>query len=116
MRVPEKIDVGHEQGTKNAVDKHAAAVQKRDMEVGYDGATVTRRNTDEPSVEGVNDGDFYCSAEDFPCSEGVYVCLYSSFRGYKTLCVAESKSDILAYYDQGYCGQCIKGFDVLLNK
>ena len=110
---PRRIDVGHKQ---SAIEdkKQATNQQRQEVEVNHDGATAASSgSTDEPNMEGVDDGDFYCSTEDFPCEGGVYICLYSTFRGYQTLCVPEAKSDILAYYDQSYCGECVGWRDAL---
>ena len=60
----------------------------------------------------------YCVAEDFPC-EGdsmVHICHYSSYQGYQTLCVHESKTDIIAYYKNDYCGPCAGGFASLFRR
>jgi hypothetical protein len=55
----------------------------------------------------------YCLSEDYPC-EGdeanmVYVCHYSSRKGYQTFCVPEADSDILRFYSHDYCGPCEGG-------
>ena len=68
------------------------------------------------------DEETYCLSSDFPCQSGgisesmVYICLYSSYGGYQTLCIPEDKSDILQYYDTSYCGQCVGGLKAILNK
>lgn len=71
----------------------------------------------EPSMEGMEEDEYYCSAEDFPCKgDGmVYICMYSSYKGYQTLCVAEAKSDILSYYEDSYCGKCKGGLSALFG-
>ena len=60
-----------------------------------------------------SDGHF-CVAEDYPCSEEdpskVYVCHYSARDGYKTFCVPEPDSDVLAFYPKDYCGPCVGGY------
>lgn len=74
--------------------------------------------TPEPSMEGFEEEEFYCSADEFPC-EGermVSICIYSSYNGYQTLCISESKSDVLSYYDNSYCGKCVGGLGALLAK
>lgn len=62
----------------------------------------------------------YCVSEDFPC-EGdeanmVYVCHYSSRKGYQTFCVPEADSDILRFYSHDYCGPCEGGQGVTWGK
>lgn len=62
----------------------------------------------------------YCVSEDFPC-EGdeanmVYVCHYSSRKGYQTFCVPEADSDILRFYAHDYCGPCEGGQGVTWGK
>ena len=39
----------------------------------------------------------------------VYVCHYSSRKGYQTFCVPEGDSDILRFYAHDYCGPCEGG-------
>jgi len=71
-----------------------------------------------PHLNGNDAEKPYCVAKDFPC-EGknmVYICHYSPYQGYETLCVHESKTDILAYYENDYCGHCEGGFGQLLHK
>ena len=78
-------------------------------------------NASEPGLDG-DDGEYYCVSEDFPCKGNghddnmVYICLYSSYRGYQTLCIPEVKSDILRYYDTSYCGPCVGGFKAFLDQ
>jgi hypothetical protein len=65
----------------------------------------------EPSSDG-KDGHF-CVSEDYPCGEQldrVYVCHYSARDGYKTFCVPEPDSDVLAFYPKDYCGPCVGGY------
>jgi hypothetical protein len=65
----------------------------------------------EPSVD-AKDGHF-CVSDDYPCgenSDSVYVCHYSARDGYKTFCVPEPDSDVLAFYPKDYCGPCIGGY------
>jgi hypothetical protein len=55
----------------------------------------------------------FCVSEDYPCGEDgthVNVCHYSARDGYKTFCVPEADSDVLAFYKKDYCGPCIRGF------
>jgi hypothetical protein len=71
----------------------------------------------EPSV---NDEDIpYCVSEDFPCevegSDAVFVCHYSTSRGYQTFCIPETDSDILRFYPNDYCGPCEGGYGALRN-
>ena len=79
-------------------------------------ANCQRRNLMEPVAEPDEDGDdgsFYCSAKDFPCEGGddmVYVCHYSTRKGYETFCVPEPDSEILRFYSNDYCGPCVGGF------
>jgi len=64
-----------------------------------------------PSADG-KDGHF-CVSEDYPCGEDgtrVNVCHYSARDGYKTFCVPEADSDVLAFYKKDYCGPCVRGF------
>lgn len=66
---------------------------------------------DKPSADG-KDGHF-CVSEDYPCGEDgtrVNVCHYSARDGYKTFCVPEADSDVLAFYKKDYCGPCVRGF------
>ena len=66
----------------------------------------------EPDMNG-DDGDGpYCLAEDFPCNGGdmVYVCHYSTRRGYQTFCMPEGDSDVLRFYSKDYCGPCVGGY------
>jgi len=55
----------------------------------------------------------FCVSEDYPCGgkkDHVHVCHYSARDGYKTFCVPESDSDVLAFYKKDYCGPCIGGY------
>ena len=55
----------------------------------------------------------FCVSEDYPCGEDgsrVNVCHYSARDGYKTFCVPEADSDVLAFYKKDYCGPCVRGF------
>lgn len=64
-----------------------------------------------PSADG-KDGHF-CVSEDYPCGEDndrVHVCHYSTRDGYKTFCVPEADSDVLAFYKKDYCGPCVGGY------
>merc|ERR1712176_340292 len=66
---------------------------------------------DKPNTDG-KDGHF-CVSEDYPCGEDgtrVNVCHYSARYGYKTFCVPEADSDVLAFYKKDYCGPCVRGF------
>lgn len=68
----------------------------------------------EPDENG-DDNPFYCSSNDFPCEGGngmVYVCHYSTRKGYETFCVPEPDSEILRFYSNDYCGPCVGGFGV----
>jgi hypothetical protein len=65
----------------------------------------------EPSTDG-KDGHF-CVSVDYPCGDKpdhVHVCHYSARDGYKTYCVPEPDSDVLAFYPKDYCGACIGGY------
>jgi hypothetical protein len=58
------------------------------------------------------DGHF-CVSVDYPCGENgdnVHVCHYSARDGYKTFCVPEPDSDVLAFYPKDYCGPCVGGY------
>jgi hypothetical protein len=70
----------------------------------------------EPSSDG-KDGHF-CVSEDYPCGEDgdrVFVCHYSARDGYKTFCVPEPDSDVLAFYPKDYCGPCVGGYGGKIN-
>eukprot|EP00797_Seminavis_robusta_P003158 Sro119_g057970.2 (380) ;mRNA; r:24511-25650 len=61
----------------------------------------------------------YCSSEDFPCSADsgmVFVCHFSSRRGFDTLCIHEQDSVILQYYVQDYCGPCLSPLDSMIHR
>lgn len=75
--------------------------------------TVLDGVVDEPSLEGEDaDGSPYCSSLDFPCGDGdmVYVCHYSSLKGYQTFCIPENDSDVVQFYHTDYCGPCVGGY------
>lgn len=68
-------------------------------------------SADKPSTDG-KEGHF-CVSEDYPCGDDgsrVNVCHYSARDGYKTFCVPEADSDVLAFYKKDYCGACVRGF------
>jgi len=68
-------------------------------------------SSSEPSFD-ASDGHF-CVSEDYPCGENndrVHVCHYSARDGYKTFCVPEADSDVLAFYKKDYCGPCVGGY------
>jgi hypothetical protein len=70
----------------------------------------------EPSAD-AKDGHF-CVSEDYPCGEDsdrVLVCHYSARDGYRTFCVPEADSDVLAFYPKDYCGACIGGYGGSVN-
>jgi hypothetical protein len=70
----------------------------------------------EPSADG-KDGHF-CVSEDYPCGDDgdrVFVCHYSARDGYKTFCVPEPDSDVLAFYPKDYCGPCVGGYGGSIN-
>jgi len=72
----------------------------------------SRTSTAASAVDGGDSS--YCTSDDFPCSKiqyekDVYVCHYSRSRGYQTLCIPESESNILSYYPRDYCGPCVGG-------
>jgi len=55
----------------------------------------------------------YCSSSDFPCGDDddtVYVCHYSSLKGYQTFCIPEVDSDVVQFYQTDYCGPCVGGY------
>jgi hypothetical protein len=67
-----------------------------------------------------NDEDTpYCVSEDFPCevegSDAVFVCHYSTRKGYQTFCIPETDSDILRFYRNDYCGPCEGGYGGFWN-
>ena len=116
--------------------KHTPAIQQSTVEIHHDSLagsfsssagqakpnpTNGNVNASEPGLDG-DDGEYYCVSEDFPCKGNghddnmVYICLYSSYRGYQTLCIPEVKSDILRYYDTSYCGPCVGGFKAFLDQ
>jgi hypothetical protein len=79
----------------------------------FKGATSNahEKAASEPSADG-KDGHF-CVADDYPCGENntqVHVCHYSARDGYKTFCVPEPDSDVLAFYPKDYCGPCVGGY------
>jgi len=54
-----------------------------------------------------------CVAKDYPCrgENMVYICHYSAYRGYQSLCVREDKThEIFSAYHDDYCGPCVGGF------
>lgn len=68
-------------------------------------------SSSEPTID-ARDGHF-CVSEDYPCGENndrVHVCHYSARDGYKTFCVPEADSDVLAFYKKDYCGPCVGGY------
>merc|ERR1711897_117703 len=74
-------------------------------------STPSVSTNEKPSADG-KDGHF-CVSEDYPCGEDgtrVNVCHYSARDGYKTFCVPEADSDVLAFYKKDYCGPCVRGF------
>jgi len=78
---------------------------------------VEHSTADKPSSDG-KDGHF-CVSEDYPCGEDgtrVNVCHYSARDGYKTFCVPEADSDVLAFYKKDYCGPCVRGFGETARK
>jgi len=93
-RLSSKIDISSKQ-----------QVQKKEE------STPSTSNSAKPSADG-KDGHF-CVSEDYPCGEDgtrVNVCHYSARDGYKTFCVPEADSDVLAFYKKDYCGPCVRGF------
>lgn len=94
------------------VGQNAARLQLNSLPSSRNGINPTTTSTSEPRMDGVDESEYYCSAEDFPCKgdDMVYICIYSSYKGYQTLCIPEIKSDILSYYDKSYCGECVGGF------
>jgi len=59
-----------------------------------------------------DDGEPFCSSEDYPCTGNntVYICHYNPHIGYQTFCVPEEESDIVKFYANSYCGPCVGGF------
>ena len=79
-------------------------------------ATPEQIAVNEPSADG-KDGHF-CVSEDYPCGDDedrVFVCHYSARDGYKTFCVPEPDSDVLAFYPKDYCGPCVGGYGGSIN-
>jgi hypothetical protein len=69
--------------------------------------------------DSANKDGHFCVSEDYPCGEDgsrVNVCHYSARDGYKTFCVPESDSDVLAFYKKDYCGPCVRGFGETARK
>ena len=56
----------------------------------------------------------YCISVDYPCEgeeeDMVYVCHYSTRKGYQTFCIPEEDSDIVRFYPHDYCGPCEGGY------
>jgi hypothetical protein len=66
-----------------------------------------------PEPSGGGEDEHFCVSVDYPCGETgdqVYVCHYSARDGYKTFCVPEPDSDVLAFYPKDYCGPCVGGY------
>jgi len=73
---------------------------------------VSQTATATSSILDGKDGHF-CVSEDYPCGDDndrVHVCHYSARDGYKTFCVPEADSDVLAFYKKDYCGPCVGGY------
>jgi len=69
--------------------------------------------------DSANKDGHFCVSEDYPCGEDgsrVNVCHYSARDGYKTFCVPEADSDVLAFYKKDYCGPCVRGFGETARK
>jgi hypothetical protein len=98
-------------------DPIARRLSKEQVEAGSaEVFTVAALNESRPGVNeprgDAQDGHF-CVSEDYPCgeeSDRVFVCHYSARDGYKTFCVPEVDSDVLAFYPKDYCGSCIGGY------
>jgi len=98
----------HNERDENINDIASAEAFKHTTKTHISSSTA---NMDEPSADG-KDGHF-CVSEDYPCGEDndrVHVCHYSARDGYKTFCVPESDSDVLAFYKKDYCGPCVGGY------
>lgn len=83
-----------------------------------DKASLSRISNPPERFADAKDGHF-CVSEDYPCGESndhVHVCHYSARDGYKTFCVPESDSDVLAFYKKDYCGPCIGGYGGKVNR
>jgi len=71
-----------------------------------DGESIPARKL-EADVEGKH----FCKPAEHPCGDApdmVEVCHYSSKTGYKTFCVPDKDSDVVAYYPKDSCGPCDK--------
>lgn len=102
---PEEDEVGTRRLSSREENEKLAHMVKKDE------PSSSTSTTDKPSSDG-KDGHF-CVSEDYPCGEDgtrVNVCHYSARDGYKTFCVPEADSDVLAFYKKDYCGPCVRGF------
>jgi hypothetical protein len=99
---------------EDPVRRHLLKVEDRVLSTNsFENATedVKAKVASEPSTDG-NDGHF-CVSVDYPCGDNddhVHVCHYSARDGYKTFCVPEPDSDVLAFYPKDYCGPCVGGY------
>jgi hypothetical protein len=84
------------------------SVQRRDLEQALLSQTLP---VAEPDMY-ADDGGYYCSAEDFPCTGAgnVHICHYDARRGYQTFCLPEADSEVLRFYSNDYCGACVGGY------
>jgi len=93
------------------VDSRRLSVQKEVQHKEKPHREEYNASAEKPTTDD-NDGHF-CVSEDYPCGEDgtrVNVCHYSARDGYKTFCVPEADSDVLAFYKKDYCGPCVRGF------
>jgi len=81
-------------------------------------ASASNKIAAEPSLDGSEeDGGPHCRAEDFPCEGGerAFICHYAFSTGYRTYCVKEEDSIVVAAFpDTDYCGPCV-GFANFAN-
>lgn len=104
---PEEEPVARRLSRKEQEEKDAASGEAFKRVAAAD----NNASVSEPSSDG-KDGHF-CVTEDYPCGEeddSVFVCHYSARDGYKTFCVPEPDSDVLAFYPRDYCGPCVGGY------
>ena len=109
---PEEEPVARRLSRKEQEEKDAASAEAFKRVAAADQNVAVN----EPSAD-AKDGHF-CVSEDYPCGDDedrVFVCHYSARDGYKTFCVPEPDSDVLAFYPKDYCGPCIGGYGGSIN-
>ena len=79
---------------------------------------ITKKQRKITNKQNSEDGHF-CLSEDYPCgkdNDHVHVCHFSAHGGYKTFCVPEADTDVIAFYKNDYCGPCVGGYTGKLKK